>query len=106
MKSVSVEDIEELFSVTFLAISNGRQFVIASLDGNDLNVSCDDREYAEAHGFSEIEHGVWISKKPLNSFDEFQFVKFVETCNEKTVLNIEREQLTKLWLVYVQEVNL
>lgn len=96
-KIVPLEDVKEFFNVTFLAFADERRFVITSLNGDNLNVLCDDREYAEAHGFTEIERGVWISKRTLDEFEKFQLVKSVENCNEKTVLNISKERLAELW---------
>lgn len=105
-KTVPIGDVKEFFSVTFLAFVNGKRFVITSLDESSLNVLCDDREYAETHGFTEMEHDVWISKQTLEEFEEFQLIKSIENCDEKTVLNIRRDQITELWLKYVKEVNI
>ena len=104
-KNVPAEDVKLFFSVTFLALIKGKRFVITSLDKNSLNVLCDDREYAETHGFTEMEHGVWISKKALQDFDDFELIKSIENSNEKIVMKIEPDQITELWLKYVKEVS-
>lgn len=104
-KAVAIEEINDLFTVSFLAFLKDRKFVITSLDGNNLNVLCDDREYAEAHGFTEMEHGVWVSKQTIEKFDRFQLVKSIENCSNKTVLNISKEQVKDLWQKYVKEVD-
>ena len=104
-KTIAIEEINDFFSVSFLAYLKDRKFVITAFDGNNLNVLCNDREYAEAHGFSEMEHGVWVSKQSIEKFDKFQLIKSIENCNDKTVLNISKEQITDLWRKYVKEVN-
>ncbi len=104
-KTIAIEEIKEFFSVSFLAFFKNRRFVITSLNGNNLNVLCDDREYAEAHGFTEMEQGVWASRWSIGKFDSFQLIKSIENRNDRTVLNISKEQITDLWQRYVKEVN-
>lgn len=103
-KTIAIEEINNFFSISFLACLKDRKFVITSFDGNNLNVLCDDREYAETHGFSEVEHGVWVSRQSIEKFDRFQLIKSVNS-NDKTVLSISKEQITDLWQKYVKEVN-
>lgn len=104
-KTITIEEINGFFNVSFLAFLKDRKFIITSLDGNNLNVLCDDREYAETHGFSEIEHGVWVSRQSIENFDRFQLIKSFENSNNQTVLNINKEQIADLWQKYVKEVN-
>jgi hypothetical protein len=105
-KTVRIKDIGELFSVSFVAFVDGRRFIIDSVNNNNVNVLCDDREYAEKHNYSEIEHGVWISAKPMDMFDKFQMEKLFEDSTEMVVLTMNKNQMVDAWNKYVREVEI
>ncbi len=105
-KTVPITKIGELFSITFIALIGNRHFVVNSLDAGKLNVISDDQEYAYSHGFSELEHGVWITQKSLAEFDGFQMIKAIENSSERVTVTLNNEQLEDMWNKYVKEVSI
>lgn len=105
-KTVSIKDIGDLFGVLFVAFGDGRQFIIDSVNNNNIRVLCDSRKYAEEHDFSEIERGVWISAKPMDMFDKFQMEKLFEDSAEMVVLTMNKNQMIDAWNKYVREVEI
>ena len=98
--------VESCFSVKFLAEMDKRIFGISDINKDLIDIICDDYEYAMENGFVELERGVWINRKPLYSFSNFQMVKSIQDSSEKIIENISMEELTGMWNKYVSEVSI
>ncbi len=103
-KILPIAEIAELFFVKFIAFIGNRQFLVDSIYADKLYVICDDTEYAESHGFSELERGEWIKKMSLEDFDGFQMIKTVGDSGKKTITDITAEQLKENYQKYVLSV--
>ena len=99
-KTVSIKDIGELFEVLFVVFGDGRRFTISSVNNNNIMVLCDSRKYAEEHGFSELERGVWIAEKSIDLFDKIQMKKLFEDTNEDTITDLNKQQFIDMWNKY------
>ena len=106
-KTVPITEISGLFSVLFKVFIGELSFSIDDVrENNNIVVLCFNMDYANEHGFSELERGVWIAEKPIESFDKFQFIKSKIDSEEKTILSIDKDQLVYLWQKYEYEVSI
>lgn len=92
-----MEEVGELFDITFRALINDKKFIVKSMNNKKIDVICDDYEYSKANGFSEIEHGVWSKRFPIDTFSEFDLVKSVENSKQKEVKILSVKEFIEAW---------
>lgn len=102
-RTITAEEAGELFDVTFMALMNGRKFVIRRVYGGKIDIICDDCRYAEENGFAETEHGVWSRQFPADAFSGFVLVKCIENSRQKDVRKLNTEEFAECWKRYVEE---
>lgn len=100
-KVIKMEDVGELFDITFRALMNDKEFIVKSMNNRKIDVICDDYEYSKANGFSEMEHGVWSKRFPIDAFSEFHLVKSVENSKQKEVKMLSVKEFIDAWRKYV-----
>ena len=86
-KTVDMSEVGPFYSVTFIVFKDKMKCTVKSFLNGKIEVICDDREYAETHGLSEVEHGVWCAQKQVDYFDKIQLIKSIENLNANA--NIE-----------------
>ena len=99
-KTVKLKDTNGYFSVIFRAFSNGREFYVDDVRGNDVVVIIMDEVYAKEHGFHPIERPLWIDQISNESFDEFQMTIHNEENGEETVTKFDWPQMQINWARY------
>ena len=105
-KIVDKNDVGYFFSVIFNAYNADKKFVVKSVIDGEIEVICDDKEYAESHGFSEIEHGVWCKRNTLDNYNRFQLVKCEENSDDEEYEELDKAGFVNAWRVYVKEVEI
>lgn len=104
-KTVDKNDVSTFFSVIFFVFNDNKRFVIKSAIDTKIEVMCDDEEYAETHGFSEVEHGVWCMRSTLDNYDRIQMVKCKENSDNKEFIELDKGEFVNAWRTYVKEVE-
>lgn len=105
-KTISRSHVSPFFSIMFYGVIEERRYVVSNLNGNQVDVFCDDAIYAREHGFVELDRGVWLGRKPLDSFSGFVMVRQEEDTCERTIKYISCENFAIAWKNYVSEVKL
>lgn len=100
-KVIKMEEVGELFDITFTALINDKKFIVKSMNNKKIDVICDDYEYSKANGFSEIEHGVWSKRLPIDTFSKFDLVKSVENSKRKEVKMLSVKEFIEAYGKYV-----
>lgn len=105
-KIVDVNEVSSFFSVSFIAVKNNMRFTVKSFINEKIEVLCDDCEYAKAHDFTEIEHGVWCSRNTVDYYEKFQLIKSIQDSNERNVKDLSQKDFEDAWKQYVKEVGI
>lgn len=105
-KTVNRNDVGTFFSVVFYAFIEDKKFIVKAFVDGEIEVICDDKEYAELHGFSEVEHGVWCKRSIVDDYDEFHLVKCEENSDVKEFEVLDKVGLKNAWRIYVSEVEI
>lgn len=105
-KVVDKNDVGVFFSVIFIAIRDNKKFTVKSFVDGRIEVICDDQEYAEMHGFFEVEHGVWCMRSTMDCYEKYQLIKCVENSDEKVIKELDSKAFIEAWNIYVKEVGI
>lgn len=105
-KTVDMSEVGPFYSVSFIVFKDKMKFTVKSFLNGKIEVICDDREYAETHGLSEVEHGVWCAQKQVDYFDKIQLIKSIENSDEKESKELSVNEFIEAWRVYVKEVGI
>lgn len=105
-KNVRIDEVNSFFTVEFVLACDNRKFVVKSLIHDNVDFICDDAEYAGKNGFMEMEHGVWVGRKQISSFNEITMIKHIENSSEKAVKSIKIDEFEDMWRRYVKEVSI
>ena len=104
-KKVLLTEISSLFSVSFFCTIENRKFFIRNFWNNKVDIICDNAKYANEHNFVEVERGVWTERKSVDELDNFCMVRKDKGSDERTSINLTREEFIEAWKKYVSEVN-
>ena len=100
-KIVPITEISGLFSIIFEVFIGELPFSIDDVrENNNIVVLCSNIDYANEHGFSELERGVWIAEKSIDLFDKIQMKKCNEDTNEDTITDLNKQQFIDMWNKY------
>lgn len=102
-RTITAEEAGELFDVTFMALMDGRKFVVRSVHGGIIDIICDDCRHAEENGFAETDHGVWSRQLHADAFSGFVLMKCIENSRQKDVRKLNAEEFAECWKRYVEE---
>lgn len=103
-KTVNLKDMSVPFFIEFFVLRDGLTFSITDFRDGQAKCICGNSVYAENHGFTEMERGVWMTCIPIRSFDEVIMEKRSENpfdCRRKTLSIGEFE---KAWEYYRRDV--
>lgn len=100
-KTIDINEVDSFFSVIFYAYNCDKRSVVKSVMDEKIEVMCDDSEYAESHGFSETEHGVWCKRSTLDNYNKFQMVKCEENSDTKEFKELDEVGFVNMWRIYV-----
>ncbi len=104
-KTVDVKDISELFSVSFIAVMEEKQFAINSIQCDTADIICTNMDYAEANGFQKIERGIWIKRCSIELFEKVIMIKHNEENGRSIEIELKVSELEEYWNKYSKEVN-
>ena len=104
-KTVNLKDTNGCFTVAFRAFSNGLDFFVSDVRGNDVVVLTGNATYAKEHGFHEVDRPLWIAQITNESFDEFEMIMHNVENGEDTVTKMDWTQMKIAWSRYQEGVN-
>ena len=105
-KFVNMDEVSSFFFVAFEVFYDEKTFRIASFDNDFLAIICNDELYSKRNNFTKIERGVWITKKPIISFNEISMItRFVDS-EEKIIEQLSIDVFKQKWKCYVKDVSI
>ena len=97
-KFVKLEELDEVFEVGFSVCWDGQWCgIFYSAAKELLSIHTNDREFAENHGMTELERGVYSCAKPASCFTEYRmWTKDLHT-KKDTYTIVNYEEFKVLW---------
>lgn len=104
-KIINISEIEELFSVQFLARLEDMEFSVHSFENGHVSVISNSESYAEKSGFRMIERGAWIGALPFEEFDTFIMIRYDINTQEREFIELQKEEFIQYWKIYVEDIG-